>query len=59
MWSTQLIDDHEVTFWRISSDVEEGCPGTLTTSVTYRLNRSALSVKIRATADAVNPSHFP
>ena len=53
LWSTQLgTDGHEVTFWRVSPSGEEGYPGTLTTSVTYRLEDSTLSVDIRATTDA-------
>jgi aldose 1-epimerase len=53
IWSTELAaDGSAVTFWRISPNGEEGYPGTLTTSVTYRLEESALSIDIRATTDA-------
>ena len=52
IWATQVgVDGSEVTFWRVSPDGEEGYPGTLTTSVTYRLEESALSIDIRATTD--------
>lgn len=52
IWATQLgADGSEVTFWCVSPDGEEGYPGTLTTSVTYRLEESALSIDIRATTD--------
>ena len=53
VWSTEFgADSQEVTFWRISPNGEEGYPGTLTTSVTYRLQKSTLSIDIRATTDA-------
>jgi aldose 1-epimerase len=53
VWSTQLAaDGSAVTFWRVSPDGEEGYPGTLTTSVTYALVDSTLTVEIRATTDA-------
>ena len=53
VWSTELAaDGNAVTFWRISPNGEEGYPGTLTTSVTYRLEDSALNIDIRATTDA-------
>jgi aldose 1-epimerase len=53
LWSTQRAEDGTaVTFWRISPAGEEGYPGTLTTSVTYRLVGSTLSIDIRATTDA-------
>lgn len=54
-WSTELAPDGSaVTFWRISPNGEEGYPGTLTTSVTYRLEESALSIDIRAATDAAD-----
>ncbi len=53
MWSVgSQTTGNEVTFWRISPHGEEGYPGTLTTSVTYRLEGSSLSIDIRATTDA-------
>ena len=53
LWSIDgTPDEREVTFWRVSPDGEEGYPGTLTASVTYRLEGSALTVDIRATTDA-------
>jgi aldose 1-epimerase len=51
VWSART-DDDAVTFWRVSPDGEEGYPGTLTASVTYRLTDSTLRVGIRATTDA-------
>lgn len=49
---------NEVTFWRISPNGEEGYPGALTTSVTYRLEDGALTVDIRATTDAVTVANI-
>ena len=51
IWSVQPGED-AVTFWRVSPAGEEGYPGTLTASVTYRLTESTLHVSIRATTDA-------
>ena len=59
VWSTQLAaDGSAVTFWRVSPDGEEGYPGTLTTSVTYRLVDSTLSIDIRATTDAATVANI-
>src|SRR5262249_20862107 len=53
LWSTELsADGCGVTFWRISPNGEEGYPGSLTTSVTYRLDGTALGIDIRASTDA-------
>lgn len=52
MWAAQTSKDSEVTFWRVSPDGEEGYPGTLVTSVTYRLSDGALDIDIEATTDA-------
>jgi aldose 1-epimerase len=53
VWSTELAEDGSaVTFWRVSPNGEEGYPGTLTTSATYRLIDSTLAIDIRATTDA-------
>lgn len=52
IWSTEVRDDTHVTFWRVSPHGEEGYPGTLTTSVSYRLEQSALVIDIHATTDA-------
>lgn len=53
VWSTQIAaDGAAVTFWRVSPDGEEGYPGTLVTSVTYRLEGSTLGIDIQATTDA-------
>lgn len=51
IWSVQTGDD-EVRFWRVSPAGEEGYPGTLNASVTYRLTGSTLRVTIRADTDA-------
>ena len=59
VWSTQLAaDGSAVTFWRVSPDGEEGYPGTLTTSVTYRLVSSTLTIDIRATTDAATVANI-
>jgi aldose 1-epimerase len=52
LWSAHTSKESEVTFWRVSPDGEEGYPGTLVTSVTYRLSDSALEIDIEATTDA-------
>ena len=53
IWSIEYgADGSEVSFSRISPNGEEGYPGTLTTTVTYRLENLALSIAISATADA-------
>ena len=61
LWSTEIsADGCGVTFWRISPSGEEDYPGTLTTSVTYCLDGTALAIDIRAITDAatiVNISH--
>ena len=59
IWSTQVAaDGSAVTFWRVSPDGEEGYPGTLTASVTYRLVETTLSVEIRATTDAATVANI-
>src|SRR5207244_2320531 len=59
VWSTQLAaDGSAVIFWRVSPDGEEGYPGTLTTSVTYRLVDSTLTIDIRATTDAATVANI-
>lgn len=59
LWSTQLATDGTaVTFWRVSPDGEEGYPGTLTTSVTYRLVDMTLTIDIRATVDAATVANI-
>lgn len=51
IWSTAEEDD-AVVFSRISPAGEEGYPGALAVSVTYRLVGTSLSVDVRATTDA-------
>jgi len=52
VWSARVHDDEQgVTFQRISPDGEEGFPGTLTTSVSYRLDGASLEIAMRATTD--------
>ena len=59
VWSTELAGDGTaVTFWRVSPDGEEGYPGTLTTSVTYRLVESTLTIDISATTDAATVANI-
>ncbi|WP_037062965.1 aldose epimerase family protein [Pseudonocardia acaciae] len=48
---TTRPDRDEVTFHLVSPDGDEGYPGTLTTSVTYRLTGPALDIEIEATTD--------
>jgi aldose 1-epimerase len=51
-WNTdQDSQANEVTFRRISPAGEEGYPGNLTMSVTYRLDACSLSIDIAATTD--------
>ncbi|BBY26407.1 aldose epimerase family protein [Mycolicibacterium sediminis] len=52
VWETSREDVGEVTFSRVSPDGEEGYPGTLTVSATYRLAGTTLSVDVHATTDA-------
>jgi len=52
IWAVERPSESEVTFWRVSPDGEEGYPGTLTTSVRYRLEDAALLIDITATTDA-------
>ena len=58
-WTAEATDG-DVTFRRTSPAGEEGYPGTLTASVTYRLSGTTLSVQMRAVTDAptiVNLAH--
>ena len=50
VWSAEPVEDG-VKFSRISPDGEEGFPGTLSVSVTYRLHGSALELDYRAGSD--------
>lgn len=59
LWSIEgTADEREVTFCRVSPDGEEGYPGALTASVTYRLEGSALTVDITATTDATTVANI-
>ena len=49
-WSHALLDDG-VIFTRCSPHGEEGYPGSLTVSITYRLNDNALSIEYLAFSD--------
>lgn len=52
IWDRRLDNPNQVTFYRISSDGEEGFPGTLNISVSYLLtNDNALEIHYRATTD--------
>ena len=53
-----IRDDREVTLRRTSLDGEEGYPGTLTATVTYRLEDGALTVDIGATTDAATVANI-
>ena len=55
VWQAEAGED-AVVFTYVSADGEEGYPGTLTASVTYRLtNRGELFVDYRATTDKATP----
>lgn len=59
VWATECgADGMQVRFWRVSPNGEEGYPGTLTTSVTYRLEESALNIEISATTDATTVANI-
>lgn len=51
VWRAEAAGDHGVTFSRESPDMEEGFPGRLQVSVTYRLEGSALHLLYRAVTD--------
>lgn len=50
IWTPTIADD-SLTLTYVSPDGEENYPGTLTVSVTYRLQNGALSLTYRATSD--------
>lgn len=51
IWQTEALPDG-IRFSRISADGEEGYPGTLAVSVSYRLDHARLSIEYEAQADA-------
>lgn len=55
VWSVAELSPVHVTLSLFSPDGEEGFPGNLTVSVTYRLEDAALSVEYHAEADKATP----
>ncbi|MEZ5245634.1 MAG: aldose epimerase family protein [Acidimicrobiales bacterium] len=52
VWDTSSTTDDTVSFTRISPDGENGFPGTLEVSATYRLTDDTIHVTYEATTDA-------
>jgi aldose 1-epimerase len=52
LWRAEHPDDHTVRFHLVSPHGDEGYPGALTASVTYRLDPDALTIDFAATTDA-------
>ena len=50
IWDAEVLEDG-VKFSRVSKDSEEGYPGNLTVSVTYRVQNGALSITYDAKSD--------
>ena len=50
VWNAEILEDG-VKFFRLSPDEEEGYPGNLNVSVTYRVDGSALSIIYDAVSD--------
>ena len=50
VWDAEILEDG-VKFSRVSPDMEEGYPGTLTVSVTYRVENGALVITYDAKSD--------
>lgn len=50
VWDAEVLEDG-VKFSRVSKDLEEGYPGNLAVSVTYRVQNSALSITYDAKSD--------
>ena len=55
VWSVAELSPVHVTLSLFSPDGEEGFPGNLTVSVTYRLEEAALSVEYHAETDKATP----
>ena len=51
VWDAEIIGDHAVKMTYLSVDGEEGYPGNLTTSVTFRINGDKLEIEYHATTD--------
>lgn len=63
LWDVVKADKSSITLRYVSRDGEEGYPGTLVTSVTYKLNnKNQLTWEVKATTDkptVVNIVHHP
>lgn len=51
LWQAETVDEHAVRFTRLSGDGEEGFPGNLSVSVTFRLTGSGAGLDIVYDAD--------
>ena len=51
IFNYEILDSNAVRFTYLAKDGEEGYPGNLKLSVTYRLLKSALNIKYEATTD--------
>lgn len=50
IWDAEVLEDG-VKFSRVSPDMEEGYPGTLAVSVTYRVGNGAFTITYDAKSD--------
>ncbi len=51
-WDARIVDDQSICFSRRAADGEEGYPGNLDVSVTYRFEHGCLTIDYRAVSDA-------
>jgi aldose 1-epimerase len=55
VWEVDRLEPDAVTFFHVSPDGEEGYPGRVEASATYRLIDDALRIEYRAVTDAPTP----